>query len=92
MKNLSTREQIWHASEEFDPVIGNTPKLRCEAYRLRYQVYSVERGYEPGDNGMEKDRYDDHAKHVLLVHRESETVVGTCASSLLLVGCRMTFP
>ena len=76
MKNLSTREQIWHASEEFDPVIGNTPKLRCEAYRLRYQVYSLERGFEPGDNGMEIDSFDDQSQHVLLLHRESDAVVG----------------
>src|SRR6185436_337975 len=77
MKNMSMREQIWRASEAFDLVVADTPALRCEAYRLRYQVYSLERGFEPGDNGMEIDSYDDQSQHVLLLHRESDAVVGT---------------
>ena len=71
------REHVERASEAFEVVVADTPALRSEAYRLRYQVYCVERGYEPGSDGIEKDEHDDYARHVLLIHRESDTVVGT---------------
>lgn len=48
-----------------------------EAFRLRYQVYCLERNFEPGLNGIETDEFDATARHVLLRHRESRQVIGT---------------
>lgn len=48
-----------------------------EVFRLRYQIYCVERGFEPGLNGREKDRFDALSKHVLLRHRPTGLAIGT---------------
>lgn len=58
-----------------------------EAFRLRYQVYCLERSFEPGLNGMESDEFDDLAHHVLLRHRESQQVVGTVRLVPPRTGC-----
>jgi N-acyl-L-homoserine lactone synthetase len=44
---------------------------------LRYQVYCVERGYEPGNNGIEKDAADDRSCHALVIHRATQAAVGS---------------
>jgi len=58
-------------------LIADTSDLIEEVFRLRYQVYCLEKGYETGRDGMEFDRYDDRARHVLLVHRASGQAIGT---------------
>ena len=63
----------------FEVVPADSPALLEEAYRLRYQVYCVENAFEdPADNpdGLERDCYDSHAVHSLLVHRPTATVSG----------------
>lgn len=67
-------------SRWFDVVAADTPELRAESYRLRYQVYCVENAFEsPAEHpdGFERDEYDDHSEHSLLIHRETGAVVGT---------------
>jgi N-acyl amino acid synthase of PEP-CTERM/exosortase system len=86
------REHVERASEAFDVVVADTPELRSEAYRLRYQVYCIERGYEPGSDGIEKDEHDDYAGNVLLIHRASDTVVGTVRVVPLLRNPGCEFP
>jgi N-acyl amino acid synthase of PEP-CTERM/exosortase system len=64
----------------FDVVPADTPERLEEAYRLRYQVYCVENTYERADaqaGGLEKDKYDNHAVHSLLIHRSTGMVAGT---------------
>lgn len=64
----------------FSEVPAATPEETAEAFRLRYKVYCLDRGYENADDchqGMERDPYDDHALHCLLRHRISATVLGT---------------
>lgn len=64
----------------FHSVLANTPELRSDSFRLRYQVYCVENPFEdPADNpnGEETDHYDGHAVHSLLIHRPSGAVAGT---------------
>lgn len=79
----TVRSQLIHYAfyELFDVVAANTPQLLEEAHRVRYQVFCVEnKGYEnPSDHphGMEKDRYDDHSSHALVMHRSSGKAVGT---------------
>ena len=51
-----------------------------EALRIRYQVYCVENAFEdPADHpdGLERDAFDSHSLHSLLIHRASGQAVGT---------------
>lgn len=54
----------------------NNQELRA-AFRLRYQVYCQERGYEPGVDGEESDRYDQWSRHILLRDLASGELLGT---------------
>lgn len=73
----SLREQILDTDDAFLVVVADSPDLRQAAYQLRYQVYCVEREFEQGSNNEEVDDFDDRARHVLLIHRQSGDVVGT---------------
>ena len=51
-----------------------------EALRIRYQVYCVENPFEnPADHpdGLERDEFDSHSLHSLLIHRASGQAMGT---------------
>lgn len=48
----------------------------AEVKRLRYQVYCTERGFLPGNDGLEEDEYDQHSVHVALRRRSGE-IIGT---------------
>jgi N-acyl amino acid synthase of PEP-CTERM/exosortase system len=52
----------------------------AESLRIRYQVYCVENAFEnPADHpdGCERDEFDSHAMHSLLIHRASGQAMGT---------------
>jgi N-acyl amino acid synthase of PEP-CTERM/exosortase system len=64
----------------FEVVIANTPELRREAFKLRYDVVCYELpDCEPGDfpDGLETDEYDSRAIHSLLYHRPTGALAGT---------------
>jgi len=64
----------------FEVIPADTPGRRDEAYRLRYQVYCVENAFEnPAEHldGRERDEYDDHSVHSLLIHRPTGALAGT---------------
>ena len=69
--------------DEFEVVVADTPELIKESYRLRYQVYCLERSFLEGEEGVETDEFDRHSHHVLLVSRASREVVG---SARLILG------
>jgi N-acyl-L-homoserine lactone synthetase len=71
------REQDLRTVDTFMVIPADTPKLVQAACRLRYQVYCLERGFEPGNNGIETDEFDSRAHHVLLIHRDSGEPIGT---------------
>ncbi len=56
--------------------LANTPAAVRAAYRLRYQVYCLERGFLAGQDGVERDDYDDHARHAVVRWRQTGEVVG----------------
>ena len=65
--------------DTFELVRADTDELRNAVYRLRYQVYCMERPFEnPADhpNGLETDNYDKNSVHTLLIHRKSGMLVG----------------
>jgi N-acyl-L-homoserine lactone synthetase len=76
--NESTLENTIQAlREEASVERADTPARLLEAYQLRYQVYCVERAFETGQNGIERDCYDDFARHAVVRWRHSGVVVGT---------------
>ena len=61
-------------------VPANSPSLLDQAFRLRFQVYCVERGFEnPSDHpdGRERDRDDDRSLHFLVLDRATGIAAGT---------------
>jgi len=65
------------ARDDFSITVADTPDLLAEAFRVRHQVYCVERSFENSSNGLETDGFDDTSRHVLLRHRMTQAVVGT---------------
>lgn len=63
--------------QEFAVEIADTPETQAEAFRLRYQVYCLERKFEPGLDGLETDAYDAMSHHLLLRHIASQEAIGT---------------
>lgn len=68
----------------FDAVFSETPVTTLqdirEAFRLRYLVYCLDRGFEDASacpDGQERDRYDDAARHCLLRSRIGRHPLGT---------------
>ena len=68
---------ILDAAMDFEVTIADTPERLSAAYRLRHQVYCMERGYEAGDGALETDRFDRRAGHALLTQRSTGRLVGT---------------
>ena len=63
---------------EYGVVVARTPALRSECGRLRHQVFCMETGiFKPGVSDQESDEFDEHAHHVLLIHRQSGAAIGT---------------
>lgn len=76
-------------NQYFELIHANTDDLRREVYRLRYQVYVLETGFEH-DEGcpcetardgeilhLEKDAYDVHSDHYLVQHRRTGVYAAT---------------
>lgn len=73
-------EALRRFDEVFKEATAREPHEIIEAFRLRYQVYCLERGFEEAEafaGGMERDRYDDDAFHTLLTDRKSGHALGT---------------
>ena len=63
----------------FTVVRANTPSLLDRVYRLRYQVYCKENSYFPEEHfdGRETDEHDAVSAHILLLHKQSGSAIGT---------------
>lgn len=67
-------------NEYFSVVPARSLRLRDEVFRLRYQVYCLEKGFEKAEffpEGLETDRYDNSSVHSLLRHKPSGQYAGT---------------
>jgi N-acyl amino acid synthase of PEP-CTERM/exosortase system len=75
------QELVRSYASHFTVVQADTPALRDEAYRLRYQVYCLENtDFENPDehqDGRECDCDDDRSIHALLMHRRTGMYAGT---------------
>ena len=83
-ENNPLAEAISAFHEEFTIDLADSFETATDAYRLRHQVYCLERGYEPDKGGVEIDEFDAHARHVVLRRRSSGQVVGTVRLVLAL--------
>ncbi len=71
-------ERIREAVRDFEVAVADTQERLKAAYRLRHQVYCVERGYFAEDDGaLETDQFDARAGHAVLTQRSTGRVVGT---------------
>jgi N-acyl-L-homoserine lactone synthetase len=79
MNSTVLAHELPHILRHFDIEIVDTPVQLREVFRLRHQVYCVERGHQdlPGDVGEEFDEFDAHSRHVLLRHGDDGEPVGT---------------
>ncbi|QJR00175.1 PEP-CTERM/exosortase system-associated acyltransferase [Halomonas sp. PGE1] len=74
-KNREATDQLLaRFVKEFRFCLATSPQDKKRIFRLRYDVYCEELGYEePADsaNGLEFDAYDQHAIHCLIEHRRT---------------------
>ena len=67
-------------NQYFDLLPADNDQLREEVFRLRYQVYVVETGFERAEdhpNGLERDAFDTRSDHYLLRHRATGVYAAT---------------
>lgn len=67
-------------NDYFEMIPAVSDELKEAVYKLRYQVYCIETGFEdPGQypGGMEFDDYDLHSVHYLIRHRRSGDYAAT---------------
>ncbi len=63
----------------FETQEATSPGLRDEAHRIRFEVYCREFAFENAAehaDGLEKDEYDAHSRHCLLLHKPSRIYAG----------------
>jgi N-acyl amino acid synthase of PEP-CTERM/exosortase system len=75
-----TLREVYESFFDIRSQVDADPVLLAASYRLRYQVYCVEYGYEDRDDfpdGQERDRFDERSVHSLLIHRSTGLVAGT---------------
>jgi N-acyl amino acid synthase of PEP-CTERM/exosortase system len=67
-------------NEFFEMIPAFSKELKNEVYKLRYQVYCIETGFESPEQhpgGLELDEYDNQSIHYLIRHRKSEVYAAT---------------
>lgn len=77
---MTSHNHADHFLQYFSVIPADTEELLQLVYKLRYDVYCSEYQYESSSNfpdGIEKDEYDQYAKHVLIMHKASGTAAGT---------------
>jgi len=76
MHGSALGDAIAKLTDDVSVSLADTDADLRAAYRLRYQVYCLERGFLAGQNGVERDEYDDHARHAVVRWRQTGEVVG----------------
>lgn len=81
IKNRSSAALLDYSYNKcFESVLVNTDELREEVFRLRYQIFCLEAGFEDAaafPDKLEQDAYDKWSRHILLKHRASGEYIGT---------------
>jgi N-acyl amino acid synthase of PEP-CTERM/exosortase system len=64
----------------FEMIPATTDELKQEVYKLRYQVYCLEKSFEDTSqhsDGLEFDEYDAHSCHYLIKHKATGSYMAT---------------
>jgi|SRR5579871_6023639 len=72
----------------FETAFADTPALLEQAHAIRFRVYCLETQFEDAaafPDGLERDAFDTHSVHGLLIHRASAQAMGTVRLVLPLV-------
>jgi N-acyl amino acid synthase of PEP-CTERM/exosortase system len=67
-------------NSHFETVTADKPDLLSVALQIRYQVYCLENPFEKPtdhDDKFERDQFDSHSVHSLLLHRPTGDALGT---------------
>lgn len=75
----ATTEVTARFHEYFLPMLATSPEQREQAFRIRYEVYCREFGFERPEehpHGTESDEYDAQSIHCLLIHQPSNLAAG----------------
>lgn len=70
----------WLYHQLFEVVQAESDALKEKAFRIRHEVFCEEFGYKEvksNANKLERDIYDERAKHCLLIHKRSGEAIGT---------------
>ncbi len=77
----TAEETLFHRfNQHFRTVLADTPDLIRWAQEIRYQVYCIENQFENPDDHpgeREKDKFDAHSVHSLLIHQSTGQPIGT---------------
>lgn len=65
------------AMDHCELILAPSSEQLDDVFRLRYQVYCVEHGFESAPDGRERDAFDVSSRHVLIRYRANHQPVGT---------------
>jgi N-acyl amino acid synthase of PEP-CTERM/exosortase system len=86
LKAIRQRSFLTAYRSTFNVVRADSDEQKDKAFRLRYQVHRLENGSTSHglryDDAIERDMYDSHAVHHLLIHKPSGEVMGTVRTVL----------
>lgn len=70
---------IYSFNDYFEVVSALSEELKLESYKLRHQVFKIEKGFNLGGSGneLESDEFDTRSVHYLIKHRGSGTYAAT---------------
>ncbi len=77
---MKKKLEIVDFNKYFEMIPAESDELKNEVYKLRYQVYCIETGFENSTtfaNEMESDEFDQQSVHYLIRHRESGIYAAT---------------
>ena len=90
MPTISSR--IQEIDDEYYVIPATDSGLLRRIYELRYQIYCTERGFLPGEGGLECDEFDHRSRHIALVNRRTGELLGTARLVLPSPGADVSFP
>ncbi|MFP4080769.1 MAG: PEP-CTERM/exosortase system-associated acyltransferase [Ectothiorhodospira sp.] len=76
---MSAPRLVDHFQDYFQVLPARAPERLEQVFRIRYDVYCREFGYEKEEDcpgGLERDDYDADASHCLIMHRPTERSAG----------------
>lgn len=80
LKNNLFENSVLDERDQFVIKFAETPEELEKAFRLRYRVFNLEQGKgldSALENGIDRDEFDDHCLHLIIVDKTNNETVGT---------------